>query len=143
MNKTNNNLRENMEVIKKGKIPEKITFESNTKPITLSLKLTAEENSRFTADLERSGYGNKTVYVKHRLFKDEPIITLGNWQKIFEKLSKCADLLYDIRDNIEPELRKVFEEIAGQFREIEADIGFIMSSLEAIQNGSYNEKGGE
>lgn len=143
MNKTNNNFRENMEVIKKGKIPEKITSNDNTKATTLSLKLTAEENSRFTADLKRSGMNSKTDYVKHRLFKDDPIVTLGDWRKIFEKLSKCADLLYDIRDNIEPEFRKVFEEIAGQFREIEADIGFIMSSLEAVQNGLYNEKGDE
>lgn len=138
----NNNTAKN-EVINKGKIPENTTSEGNAKPITLSVKLTAEENSRFTADLNRSGMSSKTDYVKQRLFNSQPIITLDKGHAIFEKLSECADLLYDIQDNIEPEFRKDFEKIAVQFREIEADIGFIMSSLEAVQNGLYNEKGGE
>lgn len=129
------------EVINKGKIPVNITSDGNIKAVTLSVKLTAKENSRFIADFERSGMGSKTEYTKHRLFKDDPIITLGDWQKIFKELSKCADLLYDIQDNIEPESRKAFEEIAIKLRKIEADIGFIMSSLEAVQKGLYNEKG--
>lgn len=130
-------------VINKGKMPENITSNGSTKPITLSVKLTAEENSRFSANLERSGISSKTEYVKHILFGNKPIITLGNGQEIFKKLSVCADLLNDIQEGIAPDLREKFESIAKQLSEIEADIDFIMSSLEAVQNGSYDEKEGE
>lgn len=143
MNKTNNNFRENMEVIKEGKIPENITSSGNTKSATLSVKLTAEENNRFTADLERSGMSSKTDYVKHRLFNSRPVITLDKGREIFEKLSECANLLHDIREDSATDQRKAFEEIAEQFSKIETDIGFIMSSLEAVQKGLHNEKGGE
>lgn len=128
-----NNAAEN-KVINKGKIPEKTTSEGNTKPITLSVKLTAEENSRFTADLERNGNSSKTDYVKQRLFQDKSIM-LEKGREIFEKLSKCADLLHDLNENNSVDRQQDIKKITEQLGKIEADISHTWDCIDTANNG--------
>lgn len=135
MNKTNNNFRENMEVIKKGKIPEKITSSGNTKSATLSVKLTAKENSRFTADLERSGMSSKTDYAKHRLFNIKPIITLYKGRDILEKLSEIVNLLYALNEGNSVDRQQDVRKITELLSKIEADISYICDCIDAANNG--------
>lgn len=122
-------------VVKKGKIPEKTTSEGNTKPITLSVKLTADENSRFTADLERSGMSSKTDYVKHRLFNSRPVITLDKGQEIFKSLSECADLLHALNEDYSIVRQQDIRKITEQFSKIETDISHTWDCIDAANNG--------
>lgn len=134
MNKTNDNFRENTEELNMGKMPEKTTPEGNTKPITLSVKLTAEENSRFTAALERNGFSSKTDYVKQRLFQGKPIM-LEKGREIFEKLSECVDLLHDLNENNSVDRQQDIKKITEQLSKIEADISYTWDCIDAANNG--------
>lgn len=134
----NNNTAKN-EVINKGKIPENTTSKGNAKPITLSVKLTADENSRFTADLNRSGMSSKTDYVKQRLFNSQPIITLDKGHEIFEKLSECANLLCDLNNENSVNRQQDIRKITEQFSKIEADISYTWDCIDAANNGKEVE----
>lgn len=129
-----NNANQNM-VINKGKIPEKITFEGTTKPTTLSIKLTVEENSRFTADFEHSGMSSKTDYVKHRLFNNKPLVTLSAGREIFEKLSECADLLHNLSEGNSIDRQQDIKRITEKLGKVEADIAFTWDCIDAVNNG--------
>lgn len=121
-------------VVKKGKIPENITTNGNTVSSTLSVKLTAEENIRFTVDLERSGMSNKTDYVKQRLFKDKPIITLDKGREIFGKLSECVELLHALNESNSVVCKQDVLEITNRLGEIEADFASICDYIDVVNN---------
>lgn len=129
----NNNVMQ-AEVINKGKIPENTTSNGNTKTVTLSVKLTVEENSRFVADVERSGMRNKTDYVKRRLFNSQPIITLDKGRDIFDKLSECANLLHTLNEDNSVDRQQDIRKITEQFGEMEADISYTWDCIDAANN---------
>lgn len=123
------------EEVNMGKIPVNTTSNGNTKAVTLSVKLTAEENSRFVADLERSGMSSKTDYVKHRLFNSRPVITLDKGQEIFKSLSECADLLHALNEDNSIVRQQDIWKITEQFSKIEADISHTWDCIDAANKG--------
>lgn len=124
MNQKNESFKDEVEELNMGKIPEKITSEGTTKPTTLSIKLTAEENSRFTAVFEHSGMSSKTDYVKHRLFNNKPLVTLSAGSEILEKLSESVDLLYNLSDGNSVDCQQDIRKLNELFEKLEADIAF-------------------
>ena len=135
MNNNNENFKDGMEELNMGKMPENITSNGSTKPITLSVKLTAKENARFTADLEHLGMSSKTDYVKQRLFQNKSITMLEKGHGIFEKLSECADLLHDLNENNSVDRQQDIKKIAEHFSKIEADISYTWDCIDAANNG--------
>lgn len=127
------------EEVNMGKIPVNTTSNGNTKAVTLSVKLTAEENSRFVADLERSGMSSKTDYVKHRLFNSRPVITLDKGQEIFKSLSECADLLHALNEDNSIVRQQDIWKITEQFSKIETDISHTWDCIDAANNGKEVE----
>lgn len=127
------------EEVNMGKIPVNTTSNGNTKAVTLSVKLTAEENSRFVADLERSGMSSKTDYVKHRLFNSRPVITLDKGQEIFKSLSECAGLLHALNEDNSIVRQQDIWKITEQFSKIETDISHTWDCIDAANNGKEVE----
>ncbi|MCM1167408.1 MAG: hypothetical protein NC299_16585 [Lachnospiraceae bacterium] len=130
----------NMEVIKKGKIPAGKTDDGNTKPTTLSVKLTAEENRKFTEDYERSGMRTKSDYARHLMFNADRIITIESGHEILIKLAECANLLTAIGEKISPANKTDFGEVRKQFGKIEEDISFALDCIDAINNNANDGK---
>lgn len=134
MKRIDKNIKDEMEEVNMGKIPENTTHNGSTKLTTLSVKLTAEENSRFSADLNRSGMSSKTDYVKQRLFNSQPIITLDKGHEIFEKLSECANLLCDLNNGNSVDRQQDIRKITEQLGKIESDIAYTWDCIDTANN---------
>lgn len=125
---------EEMEVIKKGKIPENITSKGNSEPVSKSLKLTPEEWEQAKNDIANGGFKSFTEYVKYRLFNCSPIYTLDCGHEILVKLAECADLLTDMGEKISPADTADFNEVVNQFAEIERGISHVLDCINVIKN---------
>lgn len=126
----------NMEVRNMGKIPENNTSESNS----ISFKVTPDEKSRIDLDRERSGFQNRTEYIKHKLFDNTPTFLIDSGHELLKKLSECVNLLSALHDKADPLNRSDFTEIANKQQEIEDKISFLFECVEAIKEQLIDSK---
>lgn len=135
----NNEIRNDVNVINKGKIPKNITSNGKTKPITKGFKVTPAQNEQIEAAIDNGGFKSFSEYVLHMLFDGAPIITIAGGRDILIKLSECADLFNAMSDNADYNSNAGFDKLIDKFSEIELSISQIFDYIDMIKNGFINE----
>lgn len=126
----------NLEVINMGKIPENNTSGSN--PITF--KVTPDEKSRIENDLKRSGFQNRTEYIKYKLFNDTPIFVIDSGHELLKKLSEYVDLLSALNEKSDPLNESNYNQISERQLEVEDRIAFLFECVDAIKEQLIDNK---
>lgn len=134
-----NEIQNDMNVINKGKIPENITSQSDTKSVSKTFKVTQAQNEQIKADMEKGGFKNFSEFVLYNIFNKTSMVTIDGGRDLLKKLSECADLLNDVSDNMAHN-NSEFAELNKKFVEIELSISQIFDYIDLIKNNFMNVK---
>lgn len=139
MNKTSDNFRENMEILKEGKIPESNTSVRNTSYISKSFKVTPEQNELLNNEVKKSG-ASFSDYIRNKLFDSTSIFALERGNEILAKLAECVDLLSYKKDCAYDDSKAILMNVQGLLNKVEGDISFILDYINTFKKSLNNEK---